>query len=53
MLTVIESSILFFKEYGLAGERFNDTIVRMGFDEAEKIILSGELIKRKDEILAK
>lgn len=53
VLTVIESSILFFKEYGLAGERFNDTIVRMGFDEAEKIILSGELIKRKDEILAK
>lgn len=53
VLTVIESSILFFKEYGLAGERFNDTIVRMGFDEAEKIILSGKLIKRKDEILAK
>lgn len=53
VLTVIESSILFFKEYGLAGERFNDTIVRMGFDEAEKIILSGELIKRKDEILEK
>lgn len=53
VLTVIESSILFFKEYGLVGERFNDTIVRMGFDEAEKIILSGELIKRKDEILAK
>ena len=53
VLTVIESSILFFKEYGLAGERFNDTIVRMGFDEAEKIILSDELIKRKDEILAK
>ena len=53
VLTVIESSILFFKEYGLAGERFNDTIVRMGFDEAEKIILSGELVKRKDEILAK
>ena len=53
VLTVIESSILFFKEYGFAGERFNDTIVRMGFDEAEKIILSGELIKRKDEILAK
>ena len=53
VLTVIESSILFFKEYGVAGERFNDTIVRIGFDEAEKIILSGELIKRKEEILAK
>jgi dissimilatory sulfite reductase (desulfoviridin) alpha/beta subunit len=53
VLTVIESSILFFKEYGVAGERFNDTIVRIGFDEAEKIILSGELIKRKEEIIAK
>jgi dissimilatory sulfite reductase (desulfoviridin) alpha/beta subunit len=53
VLTVIESSILFFKEYGITGERFNDTIVRIGFDEAEKIILSGELIKRKEEIIAK
>ena len=53
VLAVIESSILFFKEYGVAGERFNDTITRIGFDEAEKIILSLELIKRKDEILAK
>jgi len=53
VLAVIESSILFFKEYGVAGERFNDTITRIGFDEAEKTILSLELIKRKDEILAK
>ena len=53
VLEVIENAILFFKEYGVAGERFNDTIVRIGFDEAEKIILSGELINRKEEILAK
>ncbi len=51
VLTVVESAILFFKEKGIAGERFSDTISRVGFENAQKEILSTELIKRKAQIL--
>ncbi|MBR5538579.1 MAG: hypothetical protein IKU61_01640 [Clostridia bacterium] len=39
VLTVIENAILFFKDEGIAGERFADTISRIGFENAEKKIL--------------
>ena len=52
LFLVVEKSILFFKSYGIAGERFRDTIDRIGFDEAERIILSDELIINKDKILS-
>lgn len=40
VLDVIERVILFFKENGLAGERFADTIARVGFDSLEKNVLN-------------
>jgi len=39
VLTVIENAILFFKDEGIAGERFADTIARIGFENAQKKIL--------------
>lgn len=52
LLSVIESTILFFRAYGEAGERLADTVARIGFDEAERLILSGEMLARKQDILA-
>jgi len=40
VLDFIEKAILFFKEEGISGERFADTINRVGFEEAEKKLLS-------------
>ena len=51
LLLTLEKSLLFFKVYGNDGERFADTLARVGFDVAEKIILSDELIARRDEII--
>ena len=53
VMKLIESAILFFRLYGEAGERFADTIKRVGFEETERILTSGEMIEKKDEILAK
>ena len=53
VLNVIESAILLFKDLGESGERFADTLARIGFEKAEKLIVSGELLKRKEEILSK
>ena len=48
---IIESAILLFREQGITGERFNDTINRIGFEEVERQLLSGELLTRRDEII--
>ena len=53
VLDVIERVILFFRAEGVAGERLADTVARVGFENAERMILSDELIARKDEILEK
>ena len=53
VLNVIEQVILFFRDLGTAGERLADTVARVGFEKAEQLILSGELLARKDEILEK
>jgi len=52
VLSAIEKAILFFKAYGIPGERFADTISRLGFAEAERLILSDELLSRKEAILS-
>lgn len=52
VLAVVEKTILFFRENGMEGERFADTITRIGFREAEKEILSDEILTRKEQILA-
>ena len=35
----------------LPGERFADTIARLGFENVEQAILSDDILTRKDEIL--
>ena len=51
VMAVLEKAILFFKAYGVDGERFADTVARVGFAEAERIILSDEMIARRGEII--
>ena len=36
---------------GIAGERFADTIERVGFSAVKEAVLSDDILKRKDEIL--
>ena len=51
VLSVIEKTILFYRENGQPGERFADTIARLGFENVEREILSDDILGRKDEIL--
>lgn len=51
VLDVVEKAILLFREQGKTGERFADTIARIGFEEVERQLLSNELLERKQEIL--
>ena len=53
VLNTVEKTILFFKEQGVAGERLADTIERVGFEKTEKMILSNDILGRKEEILSK
>jgi dissimilatory sulfite reductase (desulfoviridin) alpha/beta subunit len=53
VLETVEKCILFFRDKGEAGERFGDTIARVGFDTAQKLILSDELLERKNGIIGK
>ena len=52
VMQTIEKAILFFREQGITGERFADTIDRVGFENAEKMILSDELLSRKEQNLS-
>lgn len=51
-LNVVEKAILLFREQGIAGERFAETIDRIGFDKAEAMLLADDLLERKDQIIA-
>ena len=51
LLNTVEKTILLFREQGIAGERFADTIQRIGFAEVEKELLSDDILSRKDAIL--
>lgn len=50
-LNVIEKALLLYREQGKTGERFAQTIDRIGFENVEKQLLSDELLERKQEIL--
>ena len=50
-LDVIEKAILLFKEQGEKGERFAETIDRIGFENAEKQLLADDILARKEKIL--
>ena len=39
VLSVIEKAILFYKENGITGERFNDTITRIGFEKVNAALI--------------
>jgi len=52
VLSIVEKSILLFRDQGVAGERFADTIARIGFETAQAMILGDDLLNRKAEILA-
>lgn len=52
VLDIVEKAILLFREQGITGERFADTIDRIGFENVQKQLLSDELLRRKQENLA-
>ena len=45
VMDVVERAILFFRDEGLTGERFADTIRRLGFDYVQDKLLSSEIDK--------
>ncbi len=52
LMNIIEKAILLFREQGITGERFADTVTRLGFENVESQLLSDELLARKTENLA-
>ena len=50
-LSVIEKVILLYREKGKTGERFSQTIERLGFEEVEKELYSDDILERKQDIL--
>ena len=53
VLALVEKAILLFRDQGIAGERFSDTISRIGFDKACQLLEGDDLLLRKEEILSK
>ena len=51
VLDVIEKALLFFRDEGISGERFADTVNRLGFDYVNEKLLSNAI--DKDAILKK
>lgn len=51
LLSAVEKTILFYREKGTPGERFADTIARVGFEKAEREIICDGILERKEEIL--
>ncbi len=50
---MVEKVILWYKENGYAKERLGSAIDRVGLDAFEEALFHGDLLSRKDEILAK
>ena len=53
VLDMVEKAILLFRDQGKSGERFADTIERLGFENVEALLMSDELLQRRDEILGR
>ena len=51
VMQIIEKAILLFREQGETGERFSDTIERLGFENVQAQLLGNELLERKDQII--
>lgn len=52
VLSVIEKTILFFREQGVTGERLSDTVERIGFEKVQEQLLADGLLERKEAIIA-
>ena len=52
VLDVLEKAILLFREQGITGERFADTVARLGFENVQEQLLSDQLLERKQENLS-
>ncbi|MBE6588725.1 MAG: (4Fe-4S)-binding protein [Ruminococcaceae bacterium] len=52
ILSLVEKCILLFRDKGLSGERFADTVTRLSFERVEELLRSDDLLARKQEILA-
>jgi len=50
-INVIEKAILLYREQGKTGERFSQTIERLGFENTEAQLLSDDILDRRQEIL--
>ncbi len=51
VIEVLEKAILLFREQGETGERFSDTIERLGFENVQEQLLGNALLERRDEII--
>lgn len=51
VLDVVEKAILLFREQGITGERFADTVARLGFENVQAQLLSNDLLARKTDNL--
>ena len=49
---IVESAMLWYRENGYVKERFGVTIDRIGVEAFEEALFSGDLLARRDEILA-
>lgn len=49
VLSVVEKAILLFREQGITGERFADTVARLGFENVQEQLLADDLLDRKEE----
>lgn len=49
VLSIVEKAILLFREQGITGERFADTVARIGFENVQEQLLSDDLLSRKEE----
>ena len=51
VLSFVERAILLFRREGIAGERFADTVNRLGFENVQEMLLHGEI--DREEILSR
>ena len=51
VIDAVEKAILLFKQQGISGERFGDTVERLGMSKVEKMLVADNLLRRKEEIL--
>lgn len=51
VLDIVEKAILLFREQGITGERFADTVARLGFENVQEQLLGSALLERKADNL--